>query len=216
MNSTDSIIRSKQFQFPMKTDHFSVTNQHSIRIGNFIHLNSIGVRWFDRGESHSLVQLQEIALRLERGDERIFQIEKPRTGNANVFVTRPWCSTRIGRPIPSSTVKTVIFERWIELNSNWIWNGFRRAVYGKNLIDVPVRSVLELLVLEALNPFYVFQLASFIIWMLIYYYFYASAIALMSITGIIITIHQTRKVKFQFISIFNERILFKNTEIWME
>ncbi|EFX85022.1 hypothetical protein DAPPUDRAFT_314488 [Daphnia pulex] len=69
----------------------------------------------------------------------------------------------------------------------------RRAVYGRNTIYVPVRSILSLLLLEVINPFYVFQVVSIMIWIVIWYYFYAAAIAVMSITGIIITITQTRK-----------------------
>ena len=72
----------------------------------------------------------------------------------------------------------------------------RRAVYGRNVIHVPVTSVLKLLVLEVLNPFYIFQVFSIIVWILIFYYFYATAIAIMSTTGIVITIVQTRKVIF--------------------
>lgn len=69
----------------------------------------------------------------------------------------------------------------------------RRAVYGPNLINVPVKGVLELLVLEVLNPFYIFQVASIGIWCVIEYYYFAGAIAIMSAAGIVITIVQTRR-----------------------
>lgn len=69
----------------------------------------------------------------------------------------------------------------------------RRAVYGRNTIYVPVRPILELLMLEVINPFYIFQVVSILIWIAIWYYFYAAAIAVMSIAGIIITITQTRR-----------------------
>lgn len=67
-------------------------------------------------------------------------------------------------------------------------------MFGANEINVPVRSVMQLLVLEVLNPFYIFQVASIIIWCLIEYYTYSAAIALMSAAGIVITIVQTRQV----------------------
>ena len=70
----------------------------------------------------------------------------------------------------------------------------RRAVYGPNYIHVPIKGVSELLLLEVLNPFYIFQVASVIIWIMIQYYYFAGAIAIMSLAGIIITIVQTRKV----------------------
>ena len=70
----------------------------------------------------------------------------------------------------------------------------RRAIYGPNYINVPVKSISELLLLEVLNPFYIFQVASVIIWLNIQYYYFAGAIAIMSAAGIVISIVQTRKV----------------------
>lgn len=52
----------------------------------------------------------------------------------------------------------------------------RRMVYGNNQIDVPVKGVLTLLFLEALNPFYVFQVFSVILWFTYNYYYYACVI----------------------------------------
>ncbi|KAG8225089.1 hypothetical protein J437_LFUL000068 [Ladona fulva] len=50
----------------------------------------------------------------------------------------------------------------------------RRVVYGLNEIAVPVQSVLALLFLEVLNPFYVFQIFSFCLWFADDYFFYAN------------------------------------------
>lgn len=71
---------------------------------------------------------------------------------------------------------------------------FRQMVYGKNEIDVPLRSVLELLFLEVLNPFYVFQFFSFILWFADDYVYYAIAILIMSAISVIMTVIQTRNV----------------------
>lgn len=49
-------------------------------------------------------------------------------------------------------------------------------VYGNNQIDVPVKGVMTLLFLEALNPFYVFQVFSVILWFTYNYYYYACVI----------------------------------------
>ena len=54
---------------------------------------------------------------------------------------------------------------------------------------------MELLLLEVLNPFYIFQVVSILIWIMIEYYYFCGAIFLMSATGIIISITQTRKVR---------------------
>ncbi|XP_017072484.1 probable cation-transporting ATPase 13A3 isoform X2 [Drosophila eugracilis] len=69
----------------------------------------------------------------------------------------------------------------------------RRIVFGDNEITVPLRDVKTLLFLEVLNPFYVFQLFSVVLWFTYDYYYYACVILLMSIFGITISILQTKK-----------------------
>ncbi|KAF5281780.1 hypothetical protein FQR65_LT14527 [Abscondita terminalis] len=69
----------------------------------------------------------------------------------------------------------------------------RRLVYGPNEIIVKELSVMTLLFLEVLNPFYIFQLFSFCLWFADNYYYYAAAILLMSVFGITMTVIQTRK-----------------------
>lgn len=66
-------------------------------------------------------------------------------------------------------------------------------VYGDNQIDVPIKSWVELLFLEALNPFYVFQVFSVILWFTYNYYYYACVIILMTGFGIFFSIRQTLK-----------------------
>ncbi|XP_012274124.1 probable cation-transporting ATPase 13A3 [Orussus abietinus] len=69
----------------------------------------------------------------------------------------------------------------------------RRIVYGTNEIIVPVQSIGVLLVLEALNPFYIFQVFTLAVWLAEGYYYYTGAIICMSLFGITSTILQTRK-----------------------
>ncbi len=69
----------------------------------------------------------------------------------------------------------------------------RRLIYGDNWISVPIRGVCTLLFLEALNPFYVFQVFSVILWFTYNYYYYATVIILMSAFGITVSILQTLK-----------------------
>ncbi|XP_030379323.1 probable cation-transporting ATPase 13A3 isoform X2 [Scaptodrosophila lebanonensis] len=69
----------------------------------------------------------------------------------------------------------------------------RRIVYGSNEITVPYRDVKTLLFLEVLNPFYVFQIFSVILWFTYDYYYYACVIILMSVFGIGMSIIQTKK-----------------------
>ncbi|CAH1140797.1 unnamed protein product [Phyllotreta striolata] len=69
----------------------------------------------------------------------------------------------------------------------------KRVIYGNNEISVPVQTILTLLVLEALTPFYMFQLFSLIVWLAENYYYYGVAIVIMSVVGIGTSIVQTRK-----------------------
>jgi len=47
---------------------------------------------------------------------------------------------------------------------------YRRRVFGRNLIDIEEKSTMQLLVDEAFHPFYIFQIASLILWSLDAYY----------------------------------------------
>ncbi|XP_015268069.1 PREDICTED: probable cation-transporting ATPase 13A2 [Gekko japonicus] len=69
----------------------------------------------------------------------------------------------------------------------------RRKVYGPNLIDVPVKSYLSLLIAEVLNPFYIFQVFSMSLWICESYYYYAACIFIISAVSIGISLYETRK-----------------------
>ncbi|KAH8384957.1 hypothetical protein KR200_011995 [Drosophila serrata] len=69
----------------------------------------------------------------------------------------------------------------------------RRIVFGDNAITVPLRDAKTLLFLEVLNPFYVFQIFSVILWFTYDYYYYACVILLMSMFGITVSVLQTKK-----------------------
>eukprot|EP00095_Tigriopus_kingsejongensis_P012017 maker-scaffold982_size73714-snap-gene-0.8 protein:Tk12017 transcript:maker-scaffold982_size73714-snap-gene-0.8-mRNA-1 annotation:"cation-transporting atpase 13a3" len=69
----------------------------------------------------------------------------------------------------------------------------RRFIYGPNAIVIPKRSIFYLLIKEVLNPFYVFQIASVILWFLDEYVYYAAAIVVMSAGGITTAVYQTKK-----------------------
>ncbi|XP_033366178.1 probable cation-transporting ATPase 13A3 [Bombus vosnesenskii] len=69
----------------------------------------------------------------------------------------------------------------------------RRIVYGSNEIGVPVQNIGVLLLLEVLNPFYIFQVFTLCVWFTEGYLYYTAAIICMSLFGIISSIIQTRK-----------------------
>lgn len=74
----------------------------------------------------------------------------------------------------------------------------RNIVFGSNLVDIEQKSVSRLLVDEVFHPFYVFQIASLILWSMDKYYYYATAIFLMSVGSITTTLLETRSVRRHF------------------
>ena len=68
----------------------------------------------------------------------------------------------------------------------------REQVFGKNLIDIEQKSIWQLFVDEAFHPFYVFQLASLVLWSVDQYYYYAACIFVISVTSITATLLETR------------------------
>ncbi|XP_028367974.1 polyamine-transporting ATPase 13A2 isoform X6 [Phyllostomus discolor] len=69
----------------------------------------------------------------------------------------------------------------------------RKTVYGPNVISVPVQSYPQLLVDEALNPYYGFQAFSIGLWLADHYYWYALCIFLISSVSICLSLYKTRK-----------------------
>lgn len=70
----------------------------------------------------------------------------------------------------------------------------RETVFGTNMIDIDQKSIPQLLVDEVFHPFYVFQIASLVLWSLDEYYYYAICIFVMSAASIIATLVETRAV----------------------
>ncbi|GAM86777.1 hypothetical protein ANO11243_047970 [Dothideomycetidae sp. 11243] len=68
----------------------------------------------------------------------------------------------------------------------------RERIFGKNLIDIEDKSIGQLLVDEALHPFYIFQIASLVLWSVDEYYYYAACIFIISIVSIASTLIETK------------------------
>ncbi|KAJ7647229.1 hypothetical protein FB45DRAFT_892809 [Roridomyces roridus] len=69
----------------------------------------------------------------------------------------------------------------------------RLSLFGKNEVEIEGKTTLALLVDEVIHPFYVFQIASVILWSLDDYYYYAFCIALISVFSITTTLIETKK-----------------------
>ncbi|XP_074545231.1 polyamine-transporting ATPase 13A3-like isoform X2 [Halichoeres trimaculatus] len=70
---------------------------------------------------------------------------------------------------------------------------YRMLFFGENEIAVRVPSLFKLLIKEVLNPFYIFQLFSVILWSFEDYYYYASAIVFMSAISIVTSLYTVKK-----------------------
>ncbi|KAF2112000.1 ATPase type 13A2 [Lophiotrema nucula] len=69
---------------------------------------------------------------------------------------------------------------------------YRELVFGRNEIDIAEKSTGQLLVDEVFHPFYVFQVASLILWSADEYYYYAACIFLISVVSITTTLIDTK------------------------
>ena len=94
----------------------------------------------------------------------------------------------------------------------------RERLFGRNMIEIEQKSVLQLLVDEAFHPFYVFQLASLILWSLDEYYYYAVCIFLISVISIITTLLETRSTmqRLRDISRFECTARVQRSGLWRQ
>ncbi|CBY13135.1 unnamed protein product [Oikopleura dioica] len=69
----------------------------------------------------------------------------------------------------------------------------RLSRHGANTIEIEVQSYFKLLVEEVLNPFYIFQIFSIVLWGIEEYYYYAGAILVITIVSITISLYKTKK-----------------------
>lgn len=67
-----------------------------------------------------------------------------------------------------------------------------QSLLGKNLIELKERSGLQIFFSEMLNPFYIFQVASFFIWIFENYYLYSFVILLMATISALLTVVETK------------------------
>ncbi|KAL5614186.1 hypothetical protein BROUX41_000025 [Berkeleyomyces rouxiae] len=92
----------------------------------------------------------------------------------------------------------------------------REQVFGQNLILIDIKPTMQLLVDEVLHPFYVFQIASLVLWSMDEYYYYAFAILLMSVVSIGQTLRETREtmLRLRAVSIFDCDVRVLRNGFW--
>ncbi|POI32606.1 hypothetical protein CIB84_003642 [Bambusicola thoracicus] len=94
-----------------------------------------------------------------------------------------------------NVLRYYLFEglRYVWMERQQAYCRVRRKIYGPNLIEVPVKSYAKLLVEEVLNPFYIFQVLSIVLWVCDAYYYYAACIFLISTISLGLSLYETRK-----------------------
>lgn len=95
----------------------------------------------------------------------------------------------------------------------------RQKLYGANVVDVDVKSYARLFLEEVVDPFYVFQFCSIILWSVDNYYYYAVAILMVSLVSIIITIYQTRmhlKTLRDMVAVSERVTVLRNNAVQLE
>ncbi|KAJ5584088.1 uncharacterized protein N7459_003888 [Penicillium hispanicum] len=92
----------------------------------------------------------------------------------------------------------------------------REQIFGKNLINIYQKSLGQLLVDEAFHPFYMFQVASLILWSMDEYYYYAICIFLISVFSIATTVLETRSTmrRLREISLFECDVRVLRNGFW--
>ncbi|KIJ67879.1 hypothetical protein HYDPIDRAFT_83436 [Hydnomerulius pinastri MD-312] len=93
----------------------------------------------------------------------------------------------------------------------------RLTLFGSNLVDIVGKSTLSLLVDEIIHPFYVFQVASILLWSLDDYYYYAFCIALISTLSVAATLIDTKKTikRMREMSRFSCSVVVYTEESWV-
>ncbi|KAJ5888886.1 hypothetical protein N7495_008927 [Penicillium taxi] len=92
----------------------------------------------------------------------------------------------------------------------------REQIFGQNNIKIHQKSLAQLLIDEAFHPFYIFQVASLILWSMDEYYYYAICIFLISIFSIGTTVLDTKSTmrRLREISLFECDVRVLRNGFW--
>ena len=106
------------------------------------------------------------------------------------------CELRVVSGLENESLESIISGSSGLFTSGY---GERVDLFGENEITVQVPSIFEILCTEILNPFYVFQLFSIILWYYDEYHLYASSIVIITTISMATTTYQgTEKLNFRF------------------
>ncbi|GLB37530.1 putative P5-type ATPase cation transporter [Lyophyllum shimeji] len=167
-------VRSLHYPFPIGTVFPFPVSPNQVPTGEA--LSSI----IDRSKKNGIVSEDNMLQRLMVVDYRYSRLSlDPRTGLFTMI--RDWRD-------PSITSSAALQNGLDESTRKR-----RLILFGNNVIDIEGKSTLSLLIDEVIHPFYVFQIASIVLWTIDDYYYYAFCIALISITTITATLFETKR-----------------------
>jgi cation-transporting P-type ATPase 13A2 len=72
------------------------------------------------------------------------------------------------------------------------------ALFGENFINIEVKPYINLFFEEVINPFYIFQILSMILWIIEQYYIYSGCLFAMSVMSIWMSMYEIRQVSSNF------------------
>ncbi|KKA25972.1 hypothetical protein TD95_002157 [Thielaviopsis punctulata] len=92
----------------------------------------------------------------------------------------------------------------------------REQVFGHNMIAIEMKPTLQILTDEVFHPFYVFQIASLVLWSMDEYYYYAITIFLISLASICTTLIETKKnmTRLREVSLFDCDVRVLRNGFW--
>ncbi|KAJ5179631.1 hypothetical protein N7492_002841 [Penicillium capsulatum] len=92
----------------------------------------------------------------------------------------------------------------------------REQLFSQNVIDIQQKTAPQLLLDEAFHPFYIFQVASLVLWSMDEYYYYAICIFLISAFSIATTVLETRSTmrRLREISLFECDVRVLRSGFW--
>ena len=92
----------------------------------------------------------------------------------------------------------------------------RERIFGGNTIDIEQKSTVQLLLDEVLHPFYVFQVASIILWSMDQYYYYAGCIFVISVVSVVTTLFEMKATmkRLREISLFECDVRVLRSGFW--
>ncbi|KAJ5757043.1 uncharacterized protein N7511_007225 [Penicillium nucicola] len=92
----------------------------------------------------------------------------------------------------------------------------REQIFERNVIEIHQKTVPQLLLDEAFHPFYIFQVASLVLWSMDEYYYYAVCIFLISFSSIATTVLETKSTmsRLREISLFECDVRVLRNGFW--